>query len=286
MPHPLLRFAAFTARLMPVRLRMAFYRLGPLTRAIRASLNRAAPQGPSQVQIAAGALQGAQFILDMQLDKDFWLGTYEAELQAAIREFIQPGMVVYDVGANIGYVSLMLARSVGERGRVLAFEALPDNVARLRQNLSLNPEGRWITPIHAAVVGAPGPARFLVGSTALVGKAEGSAGRRWEYESAISVPGLSLDDFVFGQGHPAPQAVKMDIEGGEVLALPGMRQVLRQARPWMLLELHGPESARAAWDELTAAGYRLQRMQPGWPEIASLEELDWKVYVVAGPGPD
>ena len=69
----------------------------------------------------------------------------------------------------------------------------------------------------------------------------GSAGRDDRYESEVNVLGISLDEFVYGQGNPPPQVVKMDIEGGEVLALPGMRRVLTEARPLMLMELHGPE---------------------------------------------
>jgi hypothetical protein len=75
----------------------------------------------------------------------------------------------------------------------------------------------------------------------------------------------------------------MDIEGGEVLALRGMGRLLSEARPLLLIELHGPESARAAWDTLTAAGYRILRMQPGYPPVPSLEALDWKAYIVAEP---
>ncbi len=97
--------------------------------------------------------------------------------------------------------------------------------------------------------------RFLVHASGGMGKAAGSAGREDQYQSEISVPGISLDEFVYGQGNPPPQVVKMDIEGGEVLALPGMRRVLAEARPLMLMELHGPESSRAAWETLTAAGY-------------------------------
>jgi hypothetical protein len=65
-----------------------------------------------------------------------------------------------------------------------------------------------------------------------------------------------------------------------VLALPGMRRLLREARPLVLLELHGPEAAQAAWHELTAANYQLYRMD-SWEPIPSLEVLDWKAYVVA-----
>ena len=69
----------------------------------------------------------------IKTEKSRWLGTYEPELQAALREFMKPGMTVYDVGANIGYVTLMLAHRTGARGKVFAFEALPVNVERLRK---------------------------------------------------------------------------------------------------------------------------------------------------------
>jgi hypothetical protein len=68
-----------------------------------------------------------------------------------------------------------------------------------------------------------------------------------------------------------------------VLALPGMRRVLAEARPLMLMELHGAESARVAWQALTAAGYEIHWMQRGYPLVPSLEALGWKAYIVAKP---
>jgi hypothetical protein len=73
----------------------------------------------------------------------------------------------------------------------------------------------------------------------------------------------------------------MDIEGGEVLAIPGMQRLLVEQRPLLLLELHGPEAARVAWDCLAAAGYRIYEMSPGYPLIPSLSDLNWKAYVIA-----
>jgi len=283
MTNPLLSFAVFAARLLPMRARRALYHLGPFTRLIRRTLNRAAPQGMSAVTIAAGALEGARILLDMQAEKDYWLGAYEPELVDAIHDLVKPGMVAFDVGANIGYITLLLARAVGGTGRVVAFEALPDNVGRLRQDVALNPEREWIQVVHAAVMDKSGTASFLIGPSDDMGKVQGSAGREIEYGAAISIPSLSLDDYVWLQGGPAPQVIKMDIEGGEVLALPGMRGVLRQARPIMLIEMHGPESARAAWEELSAAGYRLCRMAPGFPPVTTVEALDWKSYLAAFP---
>jgi FkbM family methyltransferase len=281
MDNPLLNVAAFVARIMPAPLKRALYRFAPLARLIRGGLNRAAPRGLTRISVAAGGLSGATLLLDLQEEKDYWLGTYEPELQSAVMEMVEPEMVAYDVGANIGYISILLARRAGEKGRVLAFEALPANLERLRQNLALNDMGAQVRVVEAAVMDHSGPAQFLVGPSGGMGKAAGSAGRQTEDKQAISVTGLALDDFVHAQGNPAPQVVKMDIEGGELLALPGMRRLLRETHPLILLELHGPEAARMAWDELSRAGYHICRMEAGYPTVDSVEALDWKAYIVA-----
>jgi hypothetical protein len=75
----------------------------------------------------------------------------------------------------------------------------------------------------------------------------------------------------------------MDIEGGEVLAAAGMSRVLSEARPILLVELHGPESASAVWNALLKAGYRICRMQAGFPAVRGLEQLDWKAYIAGLP---
>jgi FkbM family methyltransferase len=278
-----LNLAAFAARILPTSFKQAIYKVKPLARLIRGGLNRAAPSGLVEVKVAAGDLAGYTILLDMQVDKDYWLGTYEPELQSALRELIPAGAVIFDLGANIGYVSLLLAKAAGEAGKVFAFEALPSNVDQLRRNLALNGMDARVSVIPSAVTQTSGPVRFLVHASGGMGKVAGSAGRQDKVESEVTVAGISLDEFVYGQGYPPPQVVKMDIEGGEVLALPGMRRVLAEARPLMLMELHGPESSRVAWETLTAAGYEICWMRPGCPVIPSLEALGWKAYIVAKP---
>jgi FkbM family methyltransferase len=270
------------ARLLPDSLKRSLYRVKPLAKVIRAGLNRSAPVGLVDIPVAAGALAGMRLQLDLQTEKDYWLGTYEMELQQAVASRIKNGWVVYDVGANIGYVSLIFARAVGATGKVFAFEALPDNVTRLQHNLALNPAQANIEVIAAAVVDAARPVTFLVGPSNGMGKVEGSAGRDDViYSQHISVAGISLDEFAFEQGHPLPQAVKIDIEGGEVLALPGMRRLLQEARPLLFLELHGEAAAHATWQALNPSGYRIYQMRQEYLEIKSVEELDWKAYLVA-----
>jgi len=195
--NPVLAFTAQLARLLPMPVKRAIYRSGPLAHWIRANLNRAAPQGLTQVQVAAGGLAGLTLLLDLQAEKDYWLGTYEPELQEAIPDLVGPGSVAYDVGANIGYIALLLAKAAGERGNVYAFEALPANLERLRQNLALNELENRVKVVPGAVSNTSDPVRFLIGPSGGMGKVDGSAGRQeLVYPQAIQVPGIALDEYV------------------------------------------------------------------------------------------
>lgn len=284
MANAMLSFAAWMASKLPMSLKRRLYHLGPLSQLMRQTLNRAAPQGLTIIEMAAGGLAGFNMCLDLHSEKDYWLGTYEPELQAAVADLVRPGMVAYDVGANIGYISLLLAQAVGEQGSVYAFEALPANVERLKDNLALNPAGARVQVVSAAVVESTRPVHFMVGPSGGMGKAQGSAGREQTGSAeAIEVHGFSLDQFVLEEKHPTPQVVKMDIEGGEVLALPGMQRLLLQSPPLILLELHGREAAVQTWELLSGAGYRLCEMGTGYPTITLVESLDWKAYIVAFP---
>jgi len=283
MKKTFLSVASWFAARLPLPFKQALYRFPPLARLIRGSLNASVEEGLSVIEVAAGTLKGYRVLLNLKAEKSRWLGTYEPDLQAALGDFLKPGMTVYDVGANIGYVSLMMARHVGASGRVFAFEALPVNVERIQKNIDLNHLGN-LSVVSAAVTDKPGPLTFFVHASVGMGKAAGSAGRSDDqYKERITVPGLSLDDFVYGQGNPPPAAVKMDIEGGEVLALPGMRRILNEHHPILFLELHGPESEKVAWESLTAAGYRLMSMESGYAPIDSPASLGWKAYLIATP---
>jgi FkbM family methyltransferase len=257
--------------------------LGPITRVTRSVLNRAAPQGLTETTVAAGPLAGVRLLLDLQSEKDLWLGTYEPRVLRAIEDLARPGTTAYDVGANIGYLTILLARRVGLEGRVFAFEPLPGNLERIRANLALNGlEGR-VTVTPAAVADESRRAAFLVHASGGMGKLQGSAGREEQYPSTIPVETIDLDTFVFARGNPAPALIKIDIEGGEGLALAGMRRLLAEARPILLIEVHGPEAQRAAWEALRQARYRLCRIGRGFARIDQPEGLGWKAYVAAFP---
>jgi FkbM family methyltransferase len=266
-------------------LRTALYRFGPVTRFIRRALNRAAPTGLVETVVAAGPLAGAHLLLDLQSEKDLWLGTYEPDLLAAIEALARPGIIAYDVGANIGYTAILLARCVGSQGKVIAFEPLPANLERLRANLARNGLETRVTVAPFAVGREARSTAFLVHTSGGMGKMEGSAGRAAAYPDRITVEAIDLDSYVYDRGCPAPSLIKMDIEGGEVLALPGMRGLLRRQRPTLLIEVHGPEALLAARQALDEARYRLHRVARGFPPLPPAEALGWKVYLAAFPEP-
>lgn len=279
----LVRATAIVNHMLPESVRLSVYRFPALSGLIRRVLNRTAPKGLTEVTVAAGALRGARLLLNLKSEKYYWLGTYEPILQKAIAHFVKPGMVIYDLGANIGYITLIFARAVGETGKVYAFEPLPGNIERLRANVNLNNANHIVHLVPKAVSNEGGNAKFLLHSSAGMGKLNGIHGRDVPYMGELNVFTVCLDDFVYQDFNPFPNIVKMDIEGGGEKAISGMERILNEARSICFWELHGPEEAYIAWSTLRRGGYSIRRMASGYPEIKDKNELGWKEYIVAMP---
>jgi len=76
-------------------------------------------------RILSGLASGYRISVSPAEKLSYLLGLDEPHLQKAIRQFVAAGDTVYDIGANLGYVSLSLAKRVGPQGRVIAFEPIP-----------------------------------------------------------------------------------------------------------------------------------------------------------------
>ena len=108
---------------------------GLLGRALRLPL-RLVPK-EADVRILQGPLRGNRWIAGSS-NHGCWLGSYEAAKQRKIIEFVRRGMVCWDVGANVGFYTLLFAGLVGGEGRVLAFEPFPRKVELLRRHVEMN----------------------------------------------------------------------------------------------------------------------------------------------------
>ncbi|OUD15003.1 FkbM family methyltransferase [Thioflexithrix psekupsensis] len=168
-------------------------------------------------------VQGHKMYLD---DKDSLnlaqFGVYEADEVAVVRSHVRPGDTVLDIGANIGYYSLIFAQLVGEKGKVYAFEPDPSNFALLCQNIALNGYSN-IEPINKAVNNHNGLITLHL--------CDDNRGMHRVYSSVccgeeqVTVESVCLDDF-FAEFKGNIDFIKMDIEGAEYTAIQGMQQLL------------------------------------------------------------
>ena len=198
------------------------------------------------VPIVSGPLRGKRWIVGSSTH-GCWLGWYELEKQLLFEKCTTAGLVVYDVGAHVGYYSLLASKLVGPEGRVLSFEPLPRNVALLKKHLLIN-QCSNVTLIAAAAGEMSGKARFLED----ISSSEG----RIAIRGTLEVDVVSLDEIV-SDGYPYPDVIKMDIEGSEYESLKGARAILNKRQPTIFLATHGADVHKACLDYLLSHGYTL-----------------------------
>jgi FkbM family methyltransferase len=165
------------------------------------------------------------------------LGTSEPDTQEVFQRHLKPGMTAFDVGANVGFFSIIAARLVGRTGRVISFEPLPQNVRQIQYNARLN-KFDHVTVRAEALGRDDGEATFQVSAVSSWGRLAG-AGTVAEQIATMTVPVRRLDSAVQVGGLPPPQFMKIDVEGAEADVLRGAEQTLRTFRPVMMIELHG-----------------------------------------------
>lgn len=181
--------------------------------------------------------------------------SYEAHVTQAIRPYLQPGTVFVDVGANIGYYTLLAASQLGPTGKILAFEPGRTNCELLQKSVAHN--GFEIVQLFPnAVADVPRTVGLTMDdSNGVINAAAPSEG----LELVTAVP---LDEALADQERI--DLIKMDIEGAEGLALRGATRLLQQHHPVLFTEFRPPAIAnrsQMAGDEflnrLREIGYEL-----------------------------
>lgn len=230
----------------------------PAGRAAIGALQRIVGDGPVMVATGhgAGLLLGTES-LKLTNVQAYGLvrGVLESGVQEALRRHVGAGSVVYDVGANIGFFSLLAARFAGPTGRIESFEPLPAAAAGLRHNVAIN--GASTVHVHQAAVAARG------GRAELLSVDEGGwshlADRGWHPRTheVLEVDVVALDELV-ADGLRAPDVLKIDVEGSELAVIDGMRETIRAHAPAIICELHATNAEFVElMDEL---GYSTQNM--------------------------
>jgi FkbM family methyltransferase len=218
----------------------------------RRALDLVLPAGRHTVAtVRGGPLEGCRLRLDPRRQKEMIFGSYEPDVQRALTAHAGPGDVAFDVGAHLGFFTLLLSRRVGASGRVVAVEPDPFMADQLQTNLDLNQAGNVVT-VRAAVSSSPGELHFSPG-------AGGGTGHVAAH-GPLAVEATTLDDLSNRFG--PPRVVKVDVEGGELEVLRGGTETLTHHRPALLLEIHEPEDEEAAGSLLSLLGYQIRRLRP------------------------
>jgi FkbM family methyltransferase len=178
--------------------------------------------------------------LDPQDSLELLSQPFESSEVRLVKRLISPGQTVVDVGANIGYYTLLFSSLVGEHGRVISFEPDPDNAALLHRNLTDN--NCQNVDVHQSAVGAEQVELKLY-------RCAGNNGMHRAYESIccgdayVTVQSVVLDELLADE--PSIDFLKMDIEGFEYFALQGMSRLLQRHSPTILIEFSPSALAEA-----------------------------------------
>ncbi|MEO0409412.1 MAG: FkbM family methyltransferase, partial [Cyanobacteria bacterium P01_A01_bin.135] len=193
---------------------------------------------------------------------------FEAEL-ALWRQQLQPGMVVIDVGANVGVYTFSAAVRVGREGRVLAVEPGAGCVQCLEETCRLNGL-EWVTICAAAASDHTGTAQLAEHGASELNELVPSS------QGGVTVPCITLDSLVEEQRLTRVDWLKIDAEGHELPVLRGGTALLQRFRPKILYENvaagQGANVAVGQW--LQQAGYQLYRYRPFVAELEPVTDLD------------
>lgn len=208
---------------------------------------RLLPRG-MKLPILQGKLRGKRWIVGSS-NQGCWLGSYECEKQNLFAKKIRASSVVYDIGAHVGFYTLLASEIVGEKGKVIAFEPLLRNLRYLKEHIRLNRCSN-VTVVEAAVSEQNCITFFEEGSNSHTG--------RLSQRGCLEIKAVSLDDLVSKGEIPPPDYMKIDVEGAELLVLSGAKSLLTNYYPTIFLATHGTEVHRQCCKLLKSNGYKLQ----------------------------
>ena len=198
-------------------------------------------------------------------------GGWEPDAQVLMVKHIRPGSVVYDVGANYGIHTLLMARLATDTGHVYAFEPVPAIHSELQKNVTLN-GFRNVTLVKLAINDYTGETTFVMGHHDGAGHLATAGTQQGD---KLTVHTVTLDEFVFDRGNRPPNFIKVDVEGAESKVLGGGERTLQSAQPIILVDLHTPDQDVAVGSILARCGYEAYRtedgakvkdLSKGWPD--------------------
>jgi len=186
-------------------------------------------------------------------------------------------MTFFDVGTNVGFHSTVACRLIDPlRGHVVSFEPLKSNTDQIEVNARLN-HFDCVRVMQVALGNNDGEAKFLLSEISSRGALETAGRIPTAPAGTATVQIRRLDSMMSEADLPAPDVMKIDVEGAEVDVLAGGRETLMRYRPILMIELHGTNAGIAS--ALEKIGYRASVLG----NSGSIFEVPWDAYIIAAP---
>lgn len=210
---------------------------------------------PRVYRILFGPIRGMKIFISYKISPRMLLGLDEYWLARTTKSQIKQGDTIYDVGAHVGYTSLLFAKFSGQNGQIHAFELLP-NVAHgyLAKTIAANRLEDQIIIHPIGLSNCSKIENIVIGDTMM--------GNCYTRENGISQTVLcrieTLDNYIREQQLPIPQFIKVDIETAENNFIRGAEQLIKQHHPILLIEFHNLALLKEGFILLKEMGYELE----------------------------
>lgn len=249
-----------------------------LPRVMRSLFHKA--KGQVTVEDFDGAFRMRLDLAEHMQRRIFWVGYYSREVVGLLNTLIRPGMVVFDVGANIGEITLVAARRTTSIGKVIAFEPVNSIADRLDEHVRENAL-TWVSTHRLGLSDRQGEANIYASCNQWKStephRGLGSLYPGDENASPLqSIPLATLDNFISNNPQERLDLIKLDIEGAELPCLRGAKSTLQHFKPMLIIEVQADTSKAAGYEQseilgfLGELGYRFQRIG----HDGALEEVD------------
>ena len=212
--------------------------------------------------VLLGTLRGHRFVLGSLAGAgggaSVYLNQVEPEQSEALLGILKPGDIFFDIGANVGYYTLLASKRIGNKGLVYAFEPLIRNIYYLSRHVNLN-HATNVVIISAACADVVNIARFSFGQNTAEGHiltTSADIGNVSPKDRSL-VPVVTVDA-VSALLSVQPNVLKIDVEGAELAVLRGARATLYSARPYIFLSVHSDELRHSCIAFLNTLGYQVK----------------------------
>jgi len=202
------------------------------------------------LRIRSGPPRGTKWI--PTTGRNFINGCYEPPKTKAVVDQVKPAQIVFDVGAHVGYFTVLMAGLVGHRGHVYAFEPRPINLSFLKRHLRANAITN--VSVHDCCVGDE--ARRVLFDTHT-----GTGTGRLSEGGDLSTSMVAIDDEVGSGRLPTPDLIKVDVEGSETLVLRGALGTLAKRLPDLILAVHSDKLEKECRALLEPLGYQFSEIE-------------------------